>query len=85
MALFGVLFSIYLTYLELYVIQAVCAWCLTSAAIMALLLFVSTGPAVRSVQPAVQAASQPARANTPKRAQSTFNVKQRARKARRQR
>lgn len=31
----GVLFSIYLTYLEVFVIGAVCAWCLTSALIVA--------------------------------------------------
>ncbi len=31
----GVLFSIYLTYLEIFVIGAVCAWCLTSALILA--------------------------------------------------
>ena len=37
MALFGTVFSIYLTYLELFVIHAVCIWCLTSAVIMALL------------------------------------------------
>ena len=42
-ALFGVLFSIYLTYLELAVILAVCAWCLTSAVIMAALLVLTTG------------------------------------------
>jgi uncharacterized membrane protein len=34
----GVLFSIYLTALELFVIRAVCAWCLTSAVVSALLL-----------------------------------------------
>ncbi|MBN2385766.1 MAG: hypothetical protein JXB85_02015 [Anaerolineales bacterium] len=38
MAVFGVLFSIYLTSLELYLIRAVCQWCLTSAILMALLL-----------------------------------------------
>lgn len=38
MALFGVGFSIYLTGLELFVIHAVCSWCLTSAVIMAALL-----------------------------------------------
>lgn len=38
MSLFGVIFSIYLTYLELFVIRAVCLWCLTSAVIMAVLL-----------------------------------------------
>jgi uncharacterized membrane protein len=33
-ALVGTLFSAYLTYLELFVIHAVCQWCLASAAIM---------------------------------------------------
>ena len=49
MALFGVLFSIYLTYLELAVILAVCAWCLTSAVIMALLLVLTAGQAAESL------------------------------------
>jgi uncharacterized membrane protein len=47
--LFGVLFSLYLTYLELYIIRAVCAWCLTSAVIMALLLLLTVGPAARTL------------------------------------
>lgn len=34
MALVGFLFSIYLTYLELFVILAVCPWCVASALIM---------------------------------------------------
>ncbi|MBK8048688.1 MAG: vitamin K epoxide reductase family protein [Anaerolineales bacterium] len=38
MALFGVLFSIYLTYLEPFVIGATCMWCLTSALCMTLIL-----------------------------------------------
>jgi uncharacterized membrane protein len=50
MALFGVLFSIYLTYLELYIIRAVCIWCLTSAVIMSLVLVLSVGPAVETLQ-----------------------------------
>ena len=41
MALFGTLFSIYLTYLELFVIHAVCIWCLSSAVIIAALLLLS--------------------------------------------
>lgn len=49
MALFGVLFSIYLTYLELAVIGAVCIWCLTSAIFMALILMLATGPAVAAL------------------------------------
>jgi uncharacterized membrane protein len=43
-AFFGVLFSIYLTYLELAIIHAVCMWCLISATIMAVLLVVASGP-----------------------------------------
>jgi uncharacterized membrane protein len=38
MAVFGVAFSIYLTYLELFVIEAVCMWCLSSAVIMMLIM-----------------------------------------------
>ncbi len=48
--LFGTLFSIYLTYLEPFVIRAVCAWCLTSAVIMAALLLLSVRPAVRALR-----------------------------------
>lgn len=39
---FGVLFSAYLTFLELGVIGATCGWCITSAVLMILLLWVST-------------------------------------------
>lgn len=42
MAACGVLFSIYLTFLEPFVIGATCAWCLTSAVIMTLLLLITT-------------------------------------------
>jgi uncharacterized membrane protein len=42
LAVFGTLFSIYLTFLEPFVIGATCAWCLTSAILMALLLWAST-------------------------------------------
>ncbi len=50
MALFGVLFSLYLTYIELAVILAVCIWCLTSAVIMALILILAVGPALAVFQ-----------------------------------
>jgi uncharacterized membrane protein len=46
MALFGVLFSLYLTYIELAVILAVCIWCLTSAVLMALVLILAVEPAM---------------------------------------
>jgi uncharacterized membrane protein/glutaredoxin len=39
----GVLFSIYPTYLEPFVIGAVCAWCLSSAVIITLLMLMSLG------------------------------------------
>lgn len=38
---FGTLYSIYLTYLEIVVIQAVCLWCITSAIVMTLILIAS--------------------------------------------
>lgn len=41
---FGVLFSIYLTFLEPFVIGATCLWCLSSAAIMTLLFLLTLGP-----------------------------------------
>jgi len=44
MALFGVIFSIYLTYLEPFVIGATCAWCIASAVIITIQLWASTGP-----------------------------------------
>ncbi len=44
----GVVFSIYLTFLEPFVIGATCAWCLTSAVIVTALLWLSVGPAADS-------------------------------------
>ena len=45
MALFGTLFSIYLTYLEVFVIEAVCMWCLSSAVIMTSIMLLGILPA----------------------------------------
>ncbi|MDY0020470.1 MAG: vitamin K epoxide reductase family protein [Anaerolineae bacterium] len=42
MAWFGILFSIYLTFLEPFVIGATCAWCLTSAVLMTVLFWIIT-------------------------------------------
>jgi len=47
LALFGVLFSIYLTFLEPFVIGATCAWCLSTAVIMTLIFWASS-PAAKS-------------------------------------
>jgi uncharacterized membrane protein len=40
LSLGGVGFSVYLTYLEIYVIEALCAWCVASAIIITLLAIV---------------------------------------------
>jgi uncharacterized membrane protein len=48
----GVLFSIYLTYLEPFVIGATCAWCLTSAVVMLLILWAATPGAIEARHPA---------------------------------
>jgi uncharacterized membrane protein/thiol-disulfide isomerase/thioredoxin len=44
MTSFGALFSIYLTFLEPFVIGATCAWCLTSAIIMTALFWLGLAP-----------------------------------------
>ena len=46
---FAAIFSLYLTYLESFVIKAVCIWCLTSAVIVTLLLLLGTSPAVLQI------------------------------------
>jgi uncharacterized membrane protein/thiol-disulfide isomerase/thioredoxin len=45
MTAFGLAFSIYLTFLEPFVIGATCAWCLTSAIVMTALFWLSLKPA----------------------------------------
>ena len=37
----GVGFSVYLTYLEIYVIEALCAWCVASAIVITLLAIIT--------------------------------------------
>lgn len=51
MALFGTIFSVYLTYLELLVIRAVCIWCLSSAIIIGLILVFNVKPLILSLNP----------------------------------
>ncbi len=46
LAIFGTLFSIYLTFLEPFVIGATCMWCITSAIIMTILLWATTPAAL---------------------------------------
>lgn len=47
MTIFGTVFSVYLTYLELFVINAVCIWCISSAWFMTILMLLSLPSAVR--------------------------------------
>jgi uncharacterized membrane protein/thiol-disulfide isomerase/thioredoxin len=49
MALLGTLFSIYLTFLEPFVIGATCAWCISSAVIITMLLWATTGTAIQAL------------------------------------
>jgi len=49
LALGGTLFSIYLTFLEPFVIGATCAWCLSSAVVMGLLLWATSAPALQTM------------------------------------
>jgi uncharacterized membrane protein/thiol-disulfide isomerase/thioredoxin len=62
LALFGVLFSIYLTLLEIFVIHAVCMWCVTSALITTLIMVVVVAQLTRSAAPASAAQRQQAAA-----------------------
>jgi uncharacterized membrane protein len=50
MALFGTLFSIYLTFLEPFVIGATCMWCISSAIIQTLIFWAATDPARKALQ-----------------------------------
>lgn len=50
LALAGTVFTIYLTYLELFVIHAVCQWCVLTAVLIWLLLIVEGMLAWRSLQ-----------------------------------
>ncbi len=42
LALFGFLFSLYLTYAELFLIYAICTWCVASAILMTLVFVIAT-------------------------------------------
>lgn len=52
LTLAGFAFSLYLTYLELFVIDAICQWCVASAVVMTALLVVSS---IRLLRPAAPA------------------------------
>lgn len=50
LGIFSVLFSSYLTFLEPFVIGAICAYCLASAVIVTIILWVSIGPARKALR-----------------------------------
>jgi uncharacterized membrane protein len=52
----GVLFSVWLTYLELGVIHAICIWCVTSAVIVTVILLVSVADLRETTRPVDPAA-----------------------------
>ncbi len=47
MAIFGVLFAAYLTFLEPFIIGATCTWCIGNAIVMTLVLWATSGPGLR--------------------------------------
>jgi uncharacterized membrane protein len=64
LAIFGVLFSIYLTFLEPFVIGATCIWCITSAVVMTAVLWLTTPPAQQALRILEDAALDAAEAHT---------------------
>jgi len=50
LSLFGVLYSAYLTYVELFVLEAICVYCVVSAAIILTSFLISTGWIVREAR-----------------------------------
>jgi uncharacterized membrane protein len=53
LSLFGVAFSIYLTFLELFVIGAMCEWCVGNALLMAVIAALQLGPGKRALDAAL--------------------------------
>ena len=48
----GWLFTLYLTYVELFVLQAICRWCVSSAVVITLITFIAVPAALRREQEA---------------------------------
>jgi len=59
-AFIGTLFSIYLTFLEPFVIGATCMWCLTSSVVITLLLWLTAGPGSEAWTRVTSASQSPA-------------------------
>lgn len=52
LAIAGVAFSAYLTYVEIFILRAICRWCVASAALAVLILGLAAGPRARAGEPA---------------------------------
>jgi uncharacterized membrane protein len=63
-AFIGTMFSIYLTFLEPFVIGATCMWCLTSSLILTALLWLTAGPGT-AAWTRITCATQPPASETP--------------------
>lgn len=50
LSLVGLLYSGYLTYLELFVINAICSWCVVSAVLMLIIFIIAVVRVTRSVE-----------------------------------
>ncbi len=50
MALFGFLFSLYLTYTELFIMYTICTWCIVSAVLMTLVFILASLQLARSMR-----------------------------------
>jgi uncharacterized membrane protein len=66
LALVGVAFSAYLTYLELAVIDAICQWCVVSAILMALLAVVAVWRVLAAPPPTPTPLGGPAPGSSPR-------------------
>ena len=51
LSLVGFAFTLYLTWLELFVIHAICRWCVASAVVIAVITAIAVGAAVRTPAP----------------------------------
>ena len=71
LAALGTLFSIYLTFLEPFVIGATCAWCLASAVLTTGLMLLSVGPAATTLGAARAATVAPIKRRAPPRRSRT--------------
>jgi uncharacterized membrane protein len=63
-AFIGTVFSIYLTFLEPFVIGATCLWCLTSSVVITALLWLAAGPGTAAWS-RITSATQPPASGTP--------------------